>query len=164
MKANLLLSPLPILCLSLFTLQCTRSVPDTRAVDEAAIRQADMSWSKTVETKQLDAFAAYVLEDAVMLGPNAPITTGKQAIRDMFASEFALPGYAAKWQPVKVEAARSGDLGYSRGTYEFTVNDPKGNPITDHGKYATVWKKRADGTWKVAVDMFNSDLPAPSSK
>ena len=31
----------------------------------------------------------------------------------------------------------------------------------DHGKYCEVWEKKADGKWKVATDMFSSDLPAP---
>jgi len=29
----------------------------------------------------------------------------------------------------------------------------------DHGKYCEVWEKKG-GTWKVATDMFSSDLPA----
>ena len=29
----------------------------------------------------------------------------------------------------------------------------------DRGKYLEVWKKQADGKWKVVADMFNSDLP-----
>jgi ketosteroid isomerase-like protein len=65
-----------------------------------------------------------------------------------------------------VEVARSGDLGYSQGTYDLTFNDPSGKPMTDRGKYLEVWKKQADGSWKCAVDTFNSDLPAapPPSK
>ena len=151
-------------CLALFALQCSQPVSDTRAADEDAIRQADMNWAKTVDAKQIDAFVEFVLDSAVVLGPNAPITLGKEAIRRIFAGAFAMPGYACKWQPAKVEVARSGDLGYSRGTYELSINDAKGNPITDRGKYATVWKKQADGSWKVALDMFNTDLPARSSK
>jgi quercetin dioxygenase-like cupin family protein len=33
----------------------------------------------------------------------------------------------------------------------------------DQGKYITVWKKQADGQWKVRVDTFNSDGGAPAS-
>jgi ketosteroid isomerase-like protein len=49
------------------------------------------------------------------------------------------------------------------GTYQGTMNDAKGKPITDRGKYVTVWKKQADGNWKVVVDIFNSNLPAPEA-
>jgi len=135
--------------------------PDTRVADEAAIRQADAAWSKVAEAKQVDAMVAYYADDAVVLAPNAPMANSKEAIRKMMGEMFAMPGFGLKWQATKVEAARSGDFGYSLGTYEMTMNDPKGKPVTDRGKYATVWKKQADGSWKVAVDMFNSDLPAP---
>ena len=41
-------------CVSAFAQACTfprQSEPDTRAADEAAIRQADIAWSKTGETR-----------------------------------------------------------------------------------------------------------------
>jgi ketosteroid isomerase-like protein len=47
----------------------------------------------------------------------------------------------------------------------MTMNDAKGKPITSRGKYATMWKKQADGNWRAVVDISNSDLPAtPPSK
>jgi ketosteroid isomerase-like protein len=76
---------------------------------------------------------------------------------------MASPGFALSWQASKVEASRGGDLAYSVGTYELTMNDPKGKPVTDRGKYMTVWKKQPDGQWKVVTDMYNSDLPAPEA-
>ena len=111
--------------------------------------------------KQLDEMVGYFLEDAVVLAPNEAIADGKEAIRNMVGDMFAMPGFAIKWQATKVEVARSGDLGYSLGTYDLSMNDPEGTPMADRGKYVTVWKKQADGNWKVAVDMFNSDLPLP---
>ena len=33
----------------------------------------------------------------------------------------------------------------------------------DEGKYTVVWQK-LDGNWKVSVDMFSSNLPAPGSQ
>jgi len=35
---------------------------------------------------------------------------------------------------------------------------PKGGKLThDKGKYLTVWKKQADGSWKIYRDINNSD-------
>jgi ketosteroid isomerase-like protein len=55
--------------------------------------------------------------------------------------------------------AHSGDLGYTIGAYEMTFNDPTGKTVSDKGKYVTVWKKQKDGSWKVLLDVFNTDLP-----
>lgn len=35
-----------------------------------------------------------------------------------------------------------------------------GKATLDKGKFLTVWKKQADGSWKIIRDMYNSDLPA----
>jgi ketosteroid isomerase-like protein len=45
----------------------------------------------------------------------------------------------------------------------LTTPDPAGKPVTDRGKYVTIWKKQADGSWKVIADIFNSDLPMPAA-
>ena len=97
----------------------------------------------------------------MVLAPNEPIISGKDAIRNTLTQFYGMPGFAIKWRPNKTEVAMSGDLGYSMGSYELSVNDSTGKPMTDRGKYMTVWKKQQDGSWKAAVDMFNSDLPLP---
>jgi len=153
--------------LAVFTLGCTQQqpAPDTRAADEAAIRDADAAWSSATATKQASAMVAYYDAQGSVFPPNAPIATGADAVGKVWESLFAIPGFSVGWQPKKVEVARSGDLGYSEGTYELQMNDPKGNAVTDRGKYVVVWKKQADGTWKALADIFNSDLtPASSAK
>jgi ketosteroid isomerase-like protein len=62
------------------------------------------------------------------------------------------------WVPSRVEVAKSGDLGWSTGTYilSTSVSGPAAN---DRGKYVVVWKKQQDGSWKCIADIFNSDLP-----
>jgi ketosteroid isomerase-like protein len=56
----------------------------------------------------------------------------------------------------------AGDLGYTTGSYEVTVNDAEGNPVTSRGKVVVVWKKQPDGNWKAVLDIWNSDGPAAS--
>ena len=134
--------------------------PDNRAADEAAIRKADTDWSNAAQTKQVDAWVAFYTDDATVLPPNEPMAMGKDPIRKSIGELLGMPALNLKWQPTKVEVSRSGDIGYSFGTYEMTANDPQGKPITDRGKYVEVWKKQADGSWKCAVDTYNSDMPA----
>lgn len=147
--------------LALFVVACTQQqpAPDTRAADQAALRDADMAWSKGAAAKQLDAMVGYYADDAALFLDNAPIATGKEAIHKVWEQMYQMPGFSIGWQASKVEVARSGDLGYTYGTYELMMNDPKGNPVTDRGKYVTVWKKQADGSWKAVADIANSDLP-----
>ena len=136
---------------------CTQAPPDTRAADEAAIRQADADWSKSA--KDLDKFMSFWADGARSLPPNLPAPEGRDAIRKVFAGFMALPGISISWEVSKAEV--SGDLGYTVGTYKMSFNDPKGKPVNDRGKYLTVWKRQTGGGWKVIADTFNTDLPAP---
>ena len=130
------------------------------AADVAAIQKADSLWAVAAGTKQMDNFMSAVANDGVILAPNAPIADNPDAIKNLMNVFFNLPGYALTWQTAKVEVAGSGDLAYSRGVYQLNMNDAQGKPMTEKGKYLTIWKKQSDGSWKVAVDQFNSDMPA----
>ena len=148
-----------LLLLSLST-ACQSRVTDTRAADEATIRQLDDEWSKSVATRDAERVISYYADDAVVMPPNIPTLAGKDAIRTLWRSMLESPLFSGGWKATKVEVAQSGDLAYLSGNYEFKEQDPAGNPITDKGKYLVVWKKQADGNWKCVANMFNSDLPS----
>ena len=121
--------------------------------------QADVAFAKTVGVENKDAFFGTFLSDAALLAPQQPIAEGAGAVGAVFQGMFGLPGFGLTWQPTRAEVASSGDMGYTIGTYELKFDGQDGTPVVDSGKYMTVWKKQADGSWKVAVDMFNTSLP-----
>jgi len=130
--------------------------------EEAAkrkLRDADQAWEKVFNAKDLDKSVAFLEDDGSMLSPNEPIATGHDAVRKQFTDCFALPNLNITWHPDRAYVARSGEVGYTSGVYEMTFNDRSGKPVSDKGKYVTIWKKNAD-EWKVTVDIFNSDMAA----
>lgn len=143
------------------TSACQRQAPDTRAADEQAVRAADADSLKAAQAKDCERWATFYASDASLFPPNAPIVTGRDAIRNFCSQLAANAGFAISWQIAKVEVSRAGDLAYAQGSYEMTLNDAKGKPVTDRGKWVVVHKRQADGTWKFVADIFNSDLPAP---
>lgn len=142
---------------------CTQATPsppaDGRAESEAAIKAADLAASAAANTRDADKLASYYTEDTAFMPPNAPLMTGRESARKYFSEMMKPADFSIAWQPTKVEAARTGDVGYSIGTYHLMFTGPDGKMIMDDGKYATVWKKQPDGSWKLAVDMFNSNTP-----
>jgi uncharacterized protein (TIGR02246 family) len=152
-------------CVGLFalTIACTNTaVPDTREADIKAVKDAEAAWVKDVATKDVDKFASYYSDDASVLMPNAPIINGKDNIKAALKPMLADPNFALTFQSTRAEASKGGDLVYTVGTYSMTMSAPKvKKPITDKGKYLTVFKKQADGSWKAVADMINSDMPAP---
>lgn len=131
---------------------------DTRAADEAALKKLDDEWSRAVGARDVEKTVSFYSDDAVMMPPDIPTLTGKEPIRALWRSMLESPSFSGGWQATKIEVARSGDLAYVSGTYEFNETDAGGRPIADKGKYVEVWKKQADGNWKCVADMFNSDL------
>lgn len=131
--------------------------------ERAALRNADEAWSKVAGAKDVDGFVAAFAENGSILPPNSPILTGSEAIRQWMSKMMANPGFSISWQPTTVDVSTAGDLGYTIGTYELKIHDAAGNPVTDRGKYVTVWEKEPDGKWKVVADIFNSNLPLPTA-
>ena len=123
---------------------------------EAAVGAADAAWEKAYSAKSLDKAVAFFDDKASLLWPNMPVVTGKAAVRDAVAKDFAAGNLT--WH--SNEAGASGDLAYTSGTYRSAFKDALGKASVDKGKYLTIWKKQADGSWKVLFDTFNSDLPA----
>jgi len=122
--------------------------------DEQAVRDADDAWSKAAGAKDLDKTVSYYADDAIVLPPNAPMVTSKDGIRDLWKG-FLDSFTTISWNTTRVEVSKSGDMAVTTGTYQLTMKDG----TNDRGKYCEVWEKKG-GTWKVATDMFSSDLPA----
>jgi uncharacterized protein (TIGR02246 family) len=163
MKRNGLL----LLCAALAALLagCAATSPDTRDADLKAIKDTETAWVSDAATKDPTKFAAHYTDDASVLLPNEPIITGRDNIAAALKPLLSDPNFALQFQSTKVDVAKSGDVGYTQGTYAMTMTDPKTKqPMTDKGKYLTVFRKQADGSWKAVSDMLNSDLPLPGSE
>jgi ketosteroid isomerase-like protein len=125
--------------------------------DVDSILAADAAWMKVYHAKDLAKSVAFCDEQGSMLVPNAPIATGKEALSKAIAADFATNDLT--WHADKAGVARSGDLGYTSGSYDADFKDATGKTVHDRGKFLTVWKKQSGGSWKVLLDMDNSDGP-----
>src|SRR5207247_4651726 len=161
MKTKLILSGCA--ALSALTVAGTVSAADTKSAIEQALRDLDAKWSAAAGAKDVDKTVSYYAEDAMVMPPNAAAATTKEAIRSAWKEMLTTPGSAISWKATKVEVAKAGDLAYVSGTYEETMTDASGKPVNDRGKYVEIFKKQADGTWKVVADIWNSDLAASAA-
>ena len=145
---------------SILTLGCVSQTaePIDLEKEKAAILTTDRAWSET--PPNAEAFTALFANEPRFLPPDAPQANSKEEVLEMASQMFSLPGFSLEWTANFADVSSAGDLGYSVGTFELTVHDPEGNPVTRIGKYTTVWKKQADGQWKVVSDTFNFDSPA----
>ncbi len=149
----------------LWTVGCSSPPPpvvDTRDADIKAIKDADAAEARDLAAKAFDKMGSYYADDAALFTPGAPAAVGKEAINGM--TKMLRDGdVELKFAPTKVDVAKSGDLGYVQGTYTMASTDLKTKRrMTEKGNYVTVYKKQADGSWKIAADINTNDaLPVP---
>jgi ketosteroid isomerase-like protein len=91
------------------------------------------------------AFLEFLAEDSILFRPG-PVP-GKKWIE-----EHPAPPTLLTWEPTFADVAQSGDLGYTTGPWEIRPSGPKDKP-TAYGHFVSVWKRQADGVWKVVVDL-----------
>ena len=117
---------------------------------EAASKGFVEALSKGDAAKIADMYA----EGARVLPPNGPMVQERQRIQE-FWQGFINTGAKLSLSTSDVEA--KGNVVYEVGTYDLIFPDNK----RDAGKYVVVWR-RQKGDWKLAVDIWNSNMPVSS--
>ncbi|MCY2958848.1 MAG: DUF4440 domain-containing protein [Planctomycetota bacterium] len=133
---------------------CPATLP---SADRAAIVANDGAWLKALRAADWTAAAATYTKDAMLLPPNGPAVTGRDAIRAWFVA--GPPIVSMEIEELEIEGCC--DVAYLRGTYRLAVSPPGLGTIREKGKYIEIHRKQADGTWLKSHDMFSSDDPAP---
>src|SRR5438093_7499939 len=146
--------------LALVLMGCNPAAPpDTRDADVKALKDNETQWNQDYVSKDADKLVAHYADDAILMAPGMPASSGKDAIRKALQQMIADPALSLKFQPSKVEVAKSGDVAYTQGSYTLTVTDPHSKQvINDHGSYVTTYRKQSDG-WKAVADIATSEVP-----
>ena len=98
-----------------------------------------------------DSFYAYFADDGIAFNPH-PFR-----VRTALAGQPPSPGpMGAVWAPVYGDISQAGDLGWDTGPLVF---EGKNGAPDRHGMFFSIWKRQADGTFKVVLDV-GSDTPS----
>jgi len=149
-------TPTPVL---LFPRDSPNSAKTKQKVDAESERSAliktETEFAKLLAAKNtVDSFLSYLTDGVRLYRTNNFPIVGKDAASVALAAK---PGVLT-WQPTKADVSISGDLGYTYGTYEFkAIGD--GKPA-ESGNYMRIWKKQANGKWRVVLDLLNPIPPA----
>jgi ketosteroid isomerase-like protein len=120
------------------------------AAARAELLAVERAFLDTAATEGLGrAYVAHLADDARIHRPGAMPVVGRAAHNDWSAAQVA----KYDGEPLFVDVARSGELGYSWGGYEKRGDTP------DAGYFARVWKKGAGGTWRIVMETV-SPVPA----
>jgi len=131
------------------------SASPASAANADTLRHLEAEFMKAAAERGSAGYMSYYAADAVELPNGADALPGKDTIAKTMGFLDQKDNHLT-WTPVYADMAASGDLGYTYWTYIFTSKDKNGNPVEEHGKYVSIWKKQKDGAWKVVLDMGNS--------
>ena len=122
------------------------------AADKGILEKMEAAFDKAALERGLEGFVSYFAADGVAIVANRPPVRGHAALRELHKDTFG-PGCQLRWHPDTAEMGAAGDMGWTSGPYTYSCNGKK----LGGGRYFTVWKKQADGSWKVSADMGTPD-------
>lgn len=144
------------LCL-LFTINAFAQNPDLTQA-KMGIEKMNKDFDQAMLSQDYNKIGNFFTDDALSLPSYTTEIKGKDAIVESQKKDFASNKYNT-FTTNTTDIYGSGDLVYEIGTYavNFTMaNNP--TPMDDHGKYVNIWQKQGDGTWKIKVQTWNSDM------
>lgn len=143
--------------------QQAKSATKPEAFDAVAVRKAiaaeNAKWLEAFNRGDAAGVAALYTDDATVLPPNSEMIQGRQAIQSYWSDGIQMGLKDASFTTVNVGGG--GDMAYEIGKYTIKIQAASQEAMTDSGKYVVVWKRQADGTWKLQADIWNSSMPMP---
>lgn len=117
-----------------------------------AIDKGNAQWVEAWDKADASLIAALFTNDGVLLGRNGKFFKGPQQILERMKTVLEGAGKGVKATVTTVDLWLDGETAYETGTYSYKYQE-KGKPVTEEGRYVTIWKRQTDGTWKIASDM-----------
>lgn len=139
----------------------TDSEPISLEADLAAIADFNRRYVAAINDGDIETLSSLTTEDHIMLTPNRAPVIGKAANDAANARVFEQFDIDETWTPVETVVA--GDWAYQRGTYSVAATAKEGGPTRNTtGNFLRIYRRQADGEWRMIRDMFNSDRPPES--
>jgi ketosteroid isomerase-like protein len=143
-----------------FLAACTPAIVPLTDEDVTALNGVNAAFVEGVLANDCGATTALLAQNVVWMPANETIVEGRAAYRamceagdseqvpqDFTLTSLGIDGY--------------GDLAADHGTWSQTFVSDTAEESTVSGKYATIARKEADGSWLWTVVIYNYDAPPP---
>ena len=122
--------------------------------DEAEIRAAERILIEALEAPDPTAWVYLYTEDAIFVAPGAPAIQGRNALLQFAKSMNPLSSVVIT--PIRTEG--HGKLAYVYGRVSWINGRPPGAGQPSNVRLVIVWRKEADGKWRIAQELLNADV------
>jgi uncharacterized protein (TIGR02246 family) len=127
--------------------------------DVAQVYELWKVYTAACNTGDFERWMTLWTEDAIQMPPNDLRRVGIDAIRCGMRPGFEL--FETSNMIIHTEEVRIfGDRAYSHGTYTYDMTPKDGGEMINlSGKFLDILEKQTDGSWKIAIDCHNCNLP-----
>jgi len=123
------------------------------AFDVAEIRAAEIELVKALQAPDPTAWVYAYTEDAVFVAPGAPAVQGRAALLQM--AKAMKPLSSVTLRPIRTEGSANLATVYAHGSW-LSGRPPDAGSVSKV-RLIIVWRKEADGQWRIAQELLNAD-------
>lgn len=140
-------------------LAATKGFSQTNDELKAKIEAINKQMESAMLTSDMEKSLSFYTADAISLPEFGKMREGIDAIRAAETEEMKSASKVTSVEFVTLKVSSCENLVTEIGSYKITLTVPgKPDPINDQGKYLTVWEKQPDGSLKVKVETWNTDI------
>ena len=129
-----------------------------RSADSAleTVAAASLAWDEAYASGDATRLAERYDDQAVSMPPGLPALVSRSTIEADFKAFFE--SNAATHRTFDADRQIAGDTAIERARYEATISPKDGSTaVHEAGKHVVVYRRQADGSWKVFWEIWNSD-------
>jgi uncharacterized protein (TIGR02246 family) len=144
---------LVVLAVALGGCAMNREREHPRDFDEAAIRAAERALERALQSPDPTAWVYLYAEDAVFAAPGALTVQGRPALLQMAKTMKPLSSVVIR--PLRTEGSAGLAAVYAQASW-ISGQPSEGGSISKV-RAIMVWRKEADGQWRVAQELLHAD-------
>ena len=122
------------------------------AQERQAIAEANIKFGEVFSSGDAAALASLYTEDAWLISQTGDMFKGRERVEAFWAGAFQMG--MKEVVLTTVDVMRMDDMVGEFGKADLTIKPEGQDEIKDVGKYLVIWKKAADGTWKLYADIM----------
>jgi len=131
----------------------------TSAEYKTKIQALTSEMAKCMVDGNVEKMLAMYAPDAISMPSYQPMQDGIAAIKAATAAMIASGVKYNSFELTTLKVMPNGNMINEIGTYKINASMPgMDKPMDDHGKFLTVWEKQKDGSLKIKIEIWNSDV------
>ena len=126
---------------------------------KAKVQKVNDEYAKMMLSGNMDEMWDGYTKDVISMPSYEPMIKGIDALKESSKKMMESGMKITAFKSTVTDVMKYGDLVVDIGNYEITMDIPgMPEPINDHGKYLTLWEMQEDGSMKVKVETWNTDV------